>query len=150
MNYNLQEGKIEVPAHWQDSTLNVLQATSKDGLSFVINRDKMPKGEDPNEYLAAQWKIFPKELNGFKRLGDLPINNPAFYNNTAMEYKWESPEGIMYQINALHLQDSQMMSFTFTTAVPWSESVRQNCITVLNSFRLRPKDDNPQQNTDTQ
>jgi len=150
MNYNLQEGTIKVPTHWQDNTLTVLQATSKEALTFVINRDQMPKGEDPDEYLAAQWKIFPKELNGFKRLDELPIDNPAFYNKTAMEYKWESPEGMMYQINALHLQESQLMSFTFTTAAPWKEHVRQNCLVVLNSFQLRPKVDNSQQKPDIQ
>lgn len=136
MHYHLHEGVLDIPSQWQDNSLNVLQASQTEAFNLVINRDIVPKDNDPKAYLNAQWGTFAKELNGFARLSEHPIDNPEFHS-TALEYLWETPEGVMHQINALRLSNRLLMSFTFTTPRPWTDPLREKCLAVLNSFQAR-------------
>ncbi len=140
MDYTLQEGTLTLPDNWSDSTVNVMQAKTADAMTLVINRDEVPKGEDPQVYAAAQWGVLVDELNNFKRLDEITLKNPAFASNM-LEYRWENEQGMMYQMNALRLEDRQLMSFTFTVAAPFSEVQRQQCLAILNSYAPKPPAD---------
>jgi len=136
MDYRFAEGTLAWPAAWrdfQDQTINVFQLGTLPPLNLVINRDTVPDGESPSAYLQAQRQSFATELSGFKPLTEHPLRNPAFAV-PALEYAWDSPQGRMYQLNALSLSGRRLLSFTFTSPTALSAAVRQHCLALLDSY----------------
>lgn len=136
------EGSIRVPAPWSDDTLNVLKAPDHEGHNLVISREPLPTGVDVPTHLEAQRAVIATTLAEFSESGRhaVTIHGQAC---TLLEYNWRSPEGPMFQANLMRSVGDTMVSFTFTSARPFTNHQRGEIMSVLTSFTPAPEMEAP-------
>ena len=136
MNYQLQEGLLPVPQHWNDETVNVFASNDTDGFNLVVTRVDVPTGMQPEAFYQQTFQQFADQLPKYQDIveGELAIANiPAPYRH----YKWQSTEGAMHQVAVLyvHPETRRMMVFTFSATTEISTTQRENLLTYITGFK---------------
>jgi len=132
------EGSILIPDPWSDDTLTVLKAPDHEGHNLVISREPLPTGVDVLTHLDAQRFVIASTLTEFSESGrqTLTIHGQVCI---LLEYSWRSPEGAMFQANLMRSVGDTMVSFTFTSARPFTAHQRREIMAILASFTPAPE-----------
>lgn len=124
MHYRFHEGTIDIPNDWSDETLNIFKAPVESGYNLVISREKIPKAVDPSRHRDSQRKIIEENLVGFNLLERRSITIDG-EDTEWIEYGWNSPQGPMSQVNVMRVVGAVLVSFTFTSARPFTDADRE-------------------------
>ncbi|HRI07172.1 MAG TPA: DcrB-related protein [Nannocystaceae bacterium] len=137
MHYRFHEGSIEIPDDWNDESMNIFKAPIESGYNLVISRERVPKAIDPKAHRVAQRKIIAESLIGFSLRERRPITLDGDETEW-MEYGWNSPQGPMSQVNILRIVDQSLVSFTFTSARPFTDADRQLFDHIVRTYKAPP------------
>lgn len=138
MQHRFHEGSVQVPRSWSDETLTVLKAPEHEGHNLVVSRQPLPAGVDPTDHMDEQRQVIAEALDEFKELAreDLSV---AGRPSVLLEYMWRSPEGVMFQANAMQTLGDTLLSFTFTSGRPLTHAQRADIRQILASFVPAPE-----------
>ncbi|WP_026871487.1 DUF1795 domain-containing protein [Inquilinus limosus] len=135
--YHLQEGVLDVPAGWEDQSVNVFAAPGAHGggLSFVVTREALPGGLSIRDYGEREIRRMSKETKQFSLLGRHPVEI-AGQTVDAFEVRWKSERGLVHQVMAAAEVNGRVMIFTATMPTSMPADTRDRMLRVMASFRL--------------
>lgn len=138
IQYRFHEGSVQIPRTWTDETLTVLKAPEFEGHNLVVSRQPMPSGVEPARHMEEQRQVIADTLDEFREIGrdELTV---AGRPTTFMEYMWRSPEGVMFQANAMQTVGENLLSFTFTSGRPLTPAQHADIRQILASFVPAPE-----------
>lgn len=131
--YRLNEGTMNIPASWQDQSMNVFVLPDDSGINLVINRAPVPTGMSEDEFYTQIIQQFKTSLNNYQEYLHQTIElaqQPA----KLLEYQWTTPEGNTYQLTLLQIRDNQLITFTYTATTPFTKSQRNTLLDIIDSF----------------
>ena len=133
--YRLNEGLINILVNWLVQSMNVFTLPDDSGINLVINRATIPIGVTEEEYLAQVISQFRTTLKAYR---ELTIEDITLSEHPAklLEYQWETPEGVMYQLTVLQVYQQRLMTFTYTSTMVFAPSQRQALLEIIYSFSL--------------
>lgn len=134
MHYRFHEGTIDLPDDWTDETLNIFKAPIESGYNLVVSRERIPKALDPIQHRDAQRQLIEENLVGFNLRERRPIEldgDPTEW----IEYGWNSPQGPMSQVNVMRIVGPILVSFTFTSARPFTDADRELFARVIITYQ---------------
>ena len=133
-HYTFNEGTIELPAQWQDQSMNVFVLPDNSGINLVINRAPVPIGMIEEEYYEQIIHQFQHNLKNYREISQGIVQldeKPA----RLLEYQWQTPEGVMYQCTVLHIRNGLLLTFTYTATRPFTPKQRQTLLEVIYSYK---------------
>lgn len=133
ITYQMNEGKMTLPANWRDDSMHVFALPDDSGVNLVIHRSPLPEGIDSETYYAETVTQFQTSLPGFNELGQgsIPLaGSPA----QTLEYCWKSPEGVMHQYVVMQVRHTQLLTFTVTAPGKLGNSQRDYFKDIIQSF----------------
>lgn len=97
--YRINEGTIDLPAEWQDRTINVISSAmgALPGLSLTITRDDIPWGMGFDEYVEGQLEQAGQALKSFQP-GERRAVNLGGTPAVEVECHWTAKQGPIHQI----------------------------------------------------
>ena len=115
--------------------MNVFTLPDDSSINLVINRATIPTGVTEEEYLAQVISQFRTTLKAYR---ELTIEDITLSEHPAklLEYQWETPEGVMYQLTVLQVYQQRLMTFTYTSTMVFTPSQRQALLEIIYSFSL--------------
>lgn len=131
MSYQINEGKFNLPEAWQDQTVNAFTLPHSQ-VNFVINRVPVVEGvnhEDFYHQIMHQFESLTHYHLTEHREFELQ-NQPVHL----LEYDWKSPESHIYQLAVLWIVGKQLLTFTFTSTMPLTESQKDYLLDIVYSF----------------
>jgi hypothetical protein len=139
--FHMDEGVLDIPAHWSDRTINVLMSSKGDSSDFslVVSRDDL-EGREFRTYLAGQLKALSKQLPSFRLLGD---EESTVGGLPALEARmtWSSDRGTMYQHQAYVPYYDKVLIFTATTHLRLAADCDATLAHVLSTAQLRRREE---------
>lgn len=134
--YNLQEGVLDIPAGWEDQSVNVFAPSSGHGagLSFVITREALPAGLSVQDYGDREIRRMGRETKQFSLLGKHPAEI-AGQEVVAYEVRWKSEHGLVHQLMAAAQVAGRAMIFTATMPGTMTAETRDRMLRLMASFR---------------
>jgi len=134
------EGTLAIPPEWHNATVNIYtaQPPGARGVSVTVNRDRLPFGSSLHDYIEAQSKKLKGQLKDYQLLHQEQITlgqHPAYL----FEFTWQSQDaGAVHQFLMTVADEQKVLNFAGTSAGKMSDSVRQQILAMLHSFRLTP------------
>lgn len=131
--YQFNEGTLAIPTQWRDESMNVFTFPDDTGGNLVINRTPLPVGIDDDDYYQQVIYQFRSNLKGYQenayQLTELD-NHPAHL----LDYQWQTPEGMMYQLSLLQIRENRLLTFTYTLSQPFSPTQKAGLLSILETF----------------
>lgn len=132
--YNLNEGQITLPTHWQDQSMNIFVIPDENKTNFVINRVIVPFGVSDEEYYAQILEQFRQGLKDYQELHyeTLLVNDTLSH---LLEYQWQTPEGKMTQLTLLHIIDGKLLTFTYSSKSGFTANQKKLLLEIILTFK---------------
>lgn len=110
------EGRVTLPAHYHDRTVNVFVPAAADAPAFNISRDTTDDGESLDSYITRQLALMAKHLKGWTQtrrdaavLGDAQIQGECVHASYLRDDK-----RIWQQQAVFNTADRHILVFTMT------------------------------------
>ncbi|KMK50441.1 hypothetical protein RO21_11760 [[Actinobacillus] muris] len=131
MYYQINEGKFKLPESWQDQSVNAFTLPNSQ-VNFVINRMPLVEGVNHEDFYHQIMHQF-ESLTNYHLIEHRQFelqNQPVHL----LEYDWKSPESHIYQLAVLWIVGKQLLTFTFTSTIPLTESQKDYLLNIVYSF----------------
>lgn len=117
--YRLNEADIDIPAGWQDQSINIFKLPGAAGAgdaSFVVSRDPSQDDLPFADYIERQLKQAEQQLPGFKLLlrGDFVLHGHAA---SRLDYSWQR-EGRDLLLRQVFVERKPAVLITTLTTTP--------------------------------
>lgn len=136
--YHFSEGTLELPAEWQDMTVNILTSStaSTQGMSFTIARDTLPWGMTLSEFADREMKTLSNQLQEFTHIRQ-EANLLAAAESITCEFSWRSSQGMIHQLMTLVNTPQKVLVFTATMEGMLSAQQQHLIMSHLQTLTLR-------------
>jgi len=142
MDYQLQEGSINLPEGFQDRTVNmfILGNSIPAPLNITVSRDNLLPGEDLKAYIERQVKLIAGQLRGYTVLGKTPAQLSSSQPLAGVQvdgYYLKDGRPIYQRQAAFEVSPGRILVFSTTSQADFSGKQNDNWFELLNSFEPR-------------
>lgn len=130
------EGRITLPDHYQDRTVNVFTVPAENSPAFNISRDSMNDDETLSAYIDRQLTLMQKHLKGWKqteRASVVPGNNLLQGECVHASYLRDGKR-IWQQQAVFNTAENHILVFTMTCTALLTDADSQQFHSLLASF----------------
>lgn len=141
MDYLLQEGRLTLPATFQDRSVNMFipGSTVPAPFSLTVARDTTLPGEVLSDYIDRQVGLIAAKLRKFKRQStrDALLGAQSALPGLQVDAHYQSDGQTIYQRQAVFLVSTdRALVFSGTSKSPFDDQLNQLWADVLASFQL--------------
>ncbi|MEZ2584643.1 DcrB-related protein [Kluyvera intermedia] len=145
MQFTFNEGRIYLPAQWQDQSMHVLVSNDNSGINLVITREPVPQGTRTDTLYQETIALYQGKLDGYTEHACHEMTlaeEPAWL----LDYSWNGPEedgkqGRIQQLAVFQRRNEMLLTFTFSTSLPLNEGQKKMLLDVVSSFKPLPPDE---------
>lgn len=145
MQFTFNEGRIYLPAQWQDQSMHVLVSNDNSGINLVITREPVPQGTRTDTLYQETIALYKGKLDGYTEHACHEMTlaeEPAWL----LDYSWNGPEedgkqGRIQQLAVFQRRNEMLLTFTFSTSLPLNEGQKKMLLDVVSSFKPLPPDE---------
>lgn len=145
MQFTFNEGRIYLPAQWQDQSMHVLVSNDNSGINLVITREPVPQGTRTDTLYQETIALYQGKLDGYTEHACHEMTlaeEPAWL----LDYSWNGPEedgkqGRIQQLAVFQRRNEMLLTFTFSTSLPLNEGQKKMFLDVVSSFKPLPPDE---------
>jgi len=153
MDYQLQEGSINLPEGFQDRTVNmfILGDSIPAPLNITVSRDNLLPAEDLKAYIARQIKLIAAKLRGYTLLDKKAahLSASALLAGIQVDAYYLNDGRPVYQRQAaFEIAPGRILVFSTTSQADFSGKQNESWLQLLNSFEPRQRDAETSANAD--
>ncbi|VDZ83125.1 DcrB-related protein [Kluyvera intermedia] len=145
MQFTFNEGRIYLPAQWQDQSMHVLVSNDNSGINLVITREPVAQGTRTDTLYQETIALYQGKLDGYTEHACHEMTlaeEPAWL----LDYSWNGPEedgkqGRIQQLAVFQRRNEMLLTFTFSTSLPLNEGQKKMLLDVVSSFKPLPPDE---------
>lgn len=143
MDYLMQEGKLTLPAGFQDRSVNMFVPgiTLPAPFSLSVSRDRTLPGEALPDYVERQVSLIAAKLRKYQRqnTSDALLSAQSPIAGQQIDAHYQSDGRPVYQRQAAFIvAPERVLVFTATSQVPFDDQLNQLWADVLASFQPHP------------
>jgi len=134
------EGRITLPDHYQDRTVNIFTPSGDNLPAFNISRDEMVENETLAAYIDRQLTLMQKHLKNWKHIERRSvILGDNFSQGECVHASYLRDGKPVYQQQAVfNTADNHIVVFTMSSSTPLTEADHQQFQALLVSFTVHP------------
>lgn len=130
------EGRITLPDHYQDRTVNVFTLPGENTPAFNISRDSLNDAETLSAYIDRQLTLMQKHLKGWKQTERVPavLGNNLLQGECVHASYLRDGKRIFQQQAVFNTSENHVLVFTMTCTAILTAGNNQQFQALLASF----------------
>jgi hypothetical protein len=143
MNYDINEGTLNIPEGLVDRSVNMLMTSDGRGMSIVVSRDVLQAGENLEQFIKRQMSDLSRQVTKLQEQGRSetklgPVNEDGLVGmQIASSFKQHGQ--VIYQFQAAFVlsDGARVLIFTGTSIAPHTDAEKLTWQQLISSFVLR-------------